>query len=44
VHKLLTGRLDRFGMLRQRGACPDTPAVPESEHDLVENCHASDDL
>jgi 1-deoxy-D-xylulose-5-phosphate synthase len=44
VHKLLTGRLDRFGTLRQRGGISGYPSRAESEHDLVENSHASTSL
>ena len=38
VHKLLTGRQDRFGTLRQAGGLAGYPSRAESEHDLVENC------
>jgi len=41
VHKLLTGRLPAFGTLRQRGGLSGYPSRSESEHDLVENSHAS---
>jgi 1-deoxy-D-xylulose-5-phosphate synthase len=41
VHKLLTGRLAQFGTLRQRGGLSGYPSRAESEHDLVENSHAS---
>jgi 1-deoxy-D-xylulose-5-phosphate synthase len=41
VHKLLTGRLEQFGTLRQRGGLSGYPSRAESEHDLVENSHAS---
>ena len=41
VHKLLTGRADRFGELRQAGGLSGYPSRAESEHDLVENSHAS---
>lgn len=40
VHKLLTGRQD-FSSLRQRGGLSGYPARAESEHDIVENSHAS---
>ena len=40
VHKLLTGRQD-FGGLRQRGGLSGYPSRAESEHDIVENSHAS---
>jgi 1-deoxy-D-xylulose-5-phosphate synthase len=41
VHKLLTGRQDAFGTLRQAGGLTGYPCRAESEHDLVENSHAS---
>src|SRR6266508_4124445 len=41
VHKLLTGRQAGFGRLRQRGGLSGYPSQRESEHDLVENSHAS---
>jgi 1-deoxy-D-xylulose-5-phosphate synthase len=41
VHKLLTGRLAEFGTLRQRGGLSGYPSRAESEHDMVENSHAS---
>ena len=44
VHKLLTGRFARFGTLRQRGGLTGYPSQAESEHDLVENSHASTSL
>ncbi|MBV9447061.1 MAG: 1-deoxy-D-xylulose-5-phosphate synthase [Streptosporangiaceae bacterium] len=44
VHKLLTGRLARFYTLRQRGGLTGYPSQAESEHDLVENSHASTSL
>jgi 1-deoxy-D-xylulose-5-phosphate synthase len=44
VHKLLTGRLPEFGTLRQRGGLTGYPNRSESEHDLVENSHASTSL
>jgi 1-deoxy-D-xylulose-5-phosphate synthase len=44
VHKLLTGRQDAFGTLRQRGGLSGYPSRAESEHDLVENSHASTSL
>ena len=40
VHKLLTGRKD-FANLRKRGGVAGYPARSESEHDVVENSHAS---
>jgi 1-deoxy-D-xylulose-5-phosphate synthase len=44
VHKLLTGRAAAFGTLRQRGGLTGYPSQAESEHDLVENSHASTSL
>jgi 1-deoxy-D-xylulose-5-phosphate synthase len=44
VHKLLTGRHARFGTLRQRGGLSGYPCRAESEHDVVENSHASTSL
>ena len=41
VHKLLTGRADRFSTLRQEGGLSGYPSRAESEHDIVENSHAS---
>lgn len=40
VHKLLTGRAD-FSELRRRGGISGYPSRAESEHDVVENSHAS---
>ncbi|HEV7897433.1 MAG TPA: 1-deoxy-D-xylulose-5-phosphate synthase [Planosporangium sp.] len=41
VHKIVTGRQDGFDALRQRGGMSGYPSQAESEHDLVENSHAS---
>jgi 1-deoxy-D-xylulose-5-phosphate synthase len=41
VHKILTGRAKDFGTLRQAGGLSGYPSQSESEHDLIENCHAS---
>src|SRR5436309_1351643 len=41
VHKILTGRRDRFTELRQAGGLSGYPSRAESEHDWVENSHAS---
>ena len=41
VHKLLTGRADQFDALRQAGGLSGYPSRAESEHDVVENSHAS---
>ncbi|GAA1070156.1 1-deoxy-D-xylulose-5-phosphate synthase [Kitasatospora arboriphila] len=40
VHKLLTGRQD-FSRLRGRGGLSGYPSRAESDHDLIENSHAS---
>jgi 1-deoxy-D-xylulose-5-phosphate synthase len=44
VHKLLTGRREGFSTLRQAGGLSGYPSRRESEHDLVENSHASTSL
>jgi 1-deoxy-D-xylulose-5-phosphate synthase len=44
VHKLLTGRYAEFGTLRQRGGLSGYPSRAESEHDMIENSHASTGL
>ncbi|MGB2570824.1 1-deoxy-D-xylulose-5-phosphate synthase [Micromonospora citrea] len=41
VHKILTGRQEGFDKLRQRGGLSGYPSQAESEHDLIENSHAS---
>lgn len=41
VHKIVTGRRDQFDGLRQQGGISGYPSRAESEHDLVENSHAS---
>jgi 1-deoxy-D-xylulose-5-phosphate synthase len=41
VHKIVTGRREGFDTLRQRGGMSGYPSRAESEHDLVENSHAS---
>ncbi len=41
VHKLLTGRQDDFATLRQEGGLSGYPSRSESDHDWVENSHAS---
>ncbi len=43
VHKLLTGRQD-FSGLRRKGGLSGYPSRAESEHDVVENSHASASL
>jgi 1-deoxy-D-xylulose-5-phosphate synthase len=44
VHKLVTGRQDEFETLRQFGGLTGYPNRAESEHDFVENSHASTSL
>ena len=44
VHKLLTGRHAEFGSLRQRHGLSGYPSRAESEHDVIENSHASTSL
>jgi len=41
VHKILTGRQEGFDSLRQRGGLAGYPSRAESEHDVIENSHAS---
>ncbi|MET0416904.1 MAG: 1-deoxy-D-xylulose-5-phosphate synthase N-terminal domain-containing protein, partial [Actinoplanes sp.] len=41
VHKIVTGRQDGFDLLRQRGGLTGYPSRAESEHDFIENSHAS---
>ncbi|MFZ2624638.1 MAG: 1-deoxy-D-xylulose-5-phosphate synthase [Propionibacterium sp.] len=41
VHKILTGRADQFPSLRQQDGLAGYPSRHESEHDWVENSHAS---
>jgi len=41
VHKMLTGRIAGFEKLRQRGGIAGYPNRSESEHDVIENSHAS---
>ena len=41
MHKLLTGRAADFDGLRQEGGLSGYPSQAESEHDIVENSHAS---
>jgi 1-deoxy-D-xylulose-5-phosphate synthase len=41
VHKIVTGRADQFDSLRQRGGLAGYPSRSESEHDVIENSHAS---
>lgn len=44
VHKILTGRADRFDTLRKRGGLSGYPSRSESEHDIIEHSHASSAL
>jgi 1-deoxy-D-xylulose-5-phosphate synthase len=44
VHKMLTGRADAFGTLRRADGLSGYPNRAESEHDVVENSHASTGL
>jgi 1-deoxy-D-xylulose-5-phosphate synthase len=41
VHKIVTGRASEFDLLRQRGGIAGYPNRSESEHDVIENSHAS---
>ncbi len=41
VHKLVTGRAAQFDSLRKEGGLSGYPSQAESEHDIVENSHAS---
>ena len=41
VHKIVTGRREQFTQLRQAGGLSGYPNRLESEHDWVENSHAS---
>ncbi len=44
VHKILTGRAGEFDGLRTEGGLSGYPSQEESEHDIVENSHASTSL
>jgi 1-deoxy-D-xylulose-5-phosphate synthase len=44
AHKLLTGRLDDFGTLRQLGGVGGFPRRSESEHDVFDGGHAGTGL
>src|SRR2546426_4262124 len=44
VHKLVTGRRRDFASLRQEGGMSGYPSRRESEHDVIENSHASTSL
>jgi 1-deoxy-D-xylulose-5-phosphate synthase len=41
VHKIVTGRQAGFAGLRHKGGLSGYPSQAESEHDIVENSHAS---
>jgi 1-deoxy-D-xylulose-5-phosphate synthase len=41
VHKIVTGRQEGFDGLRQRGGLSGYPSQAESDHDVIENSHAS---
>ena len=41
VHKIVTGRAAGFERLRQKGGLSGYPSQAESEHDVIENSHAS---
>ena len=41
VHKLVTGRQEGFAQLRKKGGLSGYPSQSESEHDVIENSHAS---
>jgi 1-deoxy-D-xylulose-5-phosphate synthase len=41
VHKMLTGRREAFSNLRKAGGLSGYPSRAESEHDWIENSHAS---
>ena len=41
VHKILTGRSEGFDHLRQKDGLSGYPSRAESEHDVIENSHAS---
>ena len=41
VHKIITGRAEAFERLRQAGGLSGYPCRAESEHDWIENSHAS---
>ena len=44
VHKMVTGRMAQFDTLRQQGGLSGYPSRAESEHDVMENSHASTGL
>ncbi len=44
VHKMVTGRAEGFARLRQEGGLSGYPSRAESDHDTIENSHASTSL
>src|SRR5712664_4195329 len=44
VHKMVTGRTADFSTLRQQGGLSGYPSRHESQHDVIENSHASTSL
>ncbi len=44
VHKMITGRATQFDTLRTEGGLSGYPSQGESDHDVVENSHASTSL
>ena len=44
VHKIVTGRASQFDELRQGGGLSGYPSREESQHDWIENSHASTSL
>ncbi|CAN5791558.1 1-deoxy-D-xylulose-5-phosphate synthase [soil metagenome] len=44
VHKMVTGRAAEFDRLRQEGGLSGYPSRAESDHDTIENSHASTSL
>ena len=44
VHKIITGRAGDFAGLRRAGGMSGYPSRTESEHDVIENSHASTSL
>jgi 1-deoxy-D-xylulose-5-phosphate synthase len=44
VHKIVTGRAGGFANLKRKGGLSGYPSQAESEHDIVENSHASTSL
>jgi 1-deoxy-D-xylulose-5-phosphate synthase len=44
VHKMVTGRVAGFANLKRKGGLSGYPSQAESDHDIVENSHASTSL